>query len=206
MPGGIPASRLATISRFAFQMLRTPGTTGAFLPSSPGLARRIVRLAGVSAARHVVEIGPGTGAFTTEIVKSLGPGAEFTAIEHNPEFVRHLRNHFPGVRVLQGCAGDLRDMLSSHALPQADAVVSGLPWANFGTDLQDSILDAIHECLLPGGQFATFAYFGPHLLPRGREFKRALRQRFSQVEMSPLEVLNLPPAFVYSCSNAPLRS
>lgn len=188
-----------SLSRFFCEMVRSPQGTGAIFPSSPALARRIVRMAGVANASRVVEIGPGTGAFTSEILACLPVESRFYAVERNAAFVRHLRHRFPTAQILEGCATNLSDLLRSNNLEDAESLVSGLPWANFNPALQTQILTSIRSMMSPGAVFTTFAYFGPHWLPTGRKFRAVLHEMFSVVETSPVEIRNFPPAFVYYC-------
>lgn len=170
---------------------------GAVWPSSPALAEMIVRAARVRSAEFVLEIGPGSGAFTGPILKSLRPDARFLAIEKCPELAREVSAKYPGQRVIAGCATQLTEHLQDHGNP--DAIVSGLPWAAFDEDLQNALLREITSSLAKAGVFATFAYFGPHRLKAGRAFRRKLDQHFAEVGRTPVVLANFPPAFVYFC-------
>jgi phosphatidylethanolamine/phosphatidyl-N-methylethanolamine N-methyltransferase len=182
---------------FVREFLRSPGSVGAVWPSSPALAREIIRSAQVATADFVLEIGPGNGAFTGEILSSLRPGARFLAIEKSVELARGVAERFPAVRVVAGCATELDSHLDGHGSP--DSVVSGLPWAAFGEPLQESLLRQITAALHPDGTFATFAYFGPHRLKAGRAFREKLGKHFREIRRSPVVLANFPPAFVYFC-------
>src|SRR5438046_695234 len=70
-------------------------TTGAILPSSRFLARALASdLRGPRGPARVLEVGPGTGAVTREIVRLLGSEDRLDAVEINPQFVQHLRRRF----------------------------------------------------------------------------------------------------------------
>ncbi len=194
-----PLDKARSLSRFFCEMVRSPQGTGAIFPSSSALAKRIVEMAGVAKASRVVEIGPGTGAFTSEILASMPMTGKFFAVERNAAFVNHLRNRFPEAQILEGCATNLMELLRSNGIENAESLVSGLPWANFNPALQTQILLAIRSAMSPGAVFTTFAYFGPHLLPTGKKFRSVLHEMFSIVETSPVEMRNFPPAFVYYC-------
>lgn len=184
---------------FLGEFLRSPGTVGAVAPSSPALAREMVRQAGVDSARVLVEFGPGTGAFTREIVAHARPGSAFLAIERNPSLARLLQEELPEVRVHHDSAENLGALLREAGLSRADCILSGLPWAAFSEELQDRLLAETLDCLAPGGRFVTFAYLQGLLLPAGRRFARKIRGRFASVTRSPIVWRNLPPAFVYRC-------
>lgn len=203
MTASKPVRRSAGLRVFLRGVVSNYKDTGAIAPSSPFLARRIVDAAEVSRSNRVLEIGPGTGVFTREVLRAIQKDARFAAIEKNAGFARHLRGQFPTVDIVEGCATGLPAHLRDLNWPGTDCVVSGLPWAAMPSSLQDSLLSAIHDALEPGGVFATFAYFGPHLLPAGRQFRRRLHSFFPDVRKTPVEPRNLPPAFVYVARKAP---
>ncbi len=190
------------------EFISRPGMVGAVWPSSRALARRIVQLGRVSSAKVVVELGPGTGAFTREILGGLTSDASFLAVEKSECLARYLASSLskrPGhlsdlPKVVQGCATRLADLLAKERFCMPDVVISGLPWAGFRPMVQKKILSQISEVLAPGGVFVTFAYFGPHLLRRGRFFRRLLDTQFEFVERSATVVANIPPAFVIRAS------
>jgi len=182
---------------FLREVLRSSGSVGAIWPSSPFLAKKIVGLSGVDQAHTILELGPGDGIFTRYILKAKSSDARFLALEKNPAFAKDLQHRFPSTKIVEGCATELTTLLKNHGMHSVETIVSGLPWAIFPKDLQDTILEQVYTVLSPGGTFATFAYFGPHWLGGGRVFRRSLKNRFPSLATSPVEVLNFPPAFVY---------
>jgi phospholipid N-methyltransferase len=185
--------------RFLAQFLRHPLTTGAIAPSSRGLARAMVSDMGLPEASVVAEYGPGTGAFTGEILGQLAPGALFFAIERNETLLTAFRRRFPAVRSFHDSVANVASVLRGLGAEHVDAVICGLPWASFGNDLQENLLEATVSVLREGGRFATFAYLQGLLLPSGQAFKRRLHRHFAQVTTSRTVWRNLPPAFVYRC-------
>ncbi|MDR0931732.1 MAG: hypothetical protein LBM70_01760 [Victivallales bacterium] len=181
------------------RFLRNPVQVGALCPSSRGLCGAIVSQVGMENAEVIVELGPGTGAITREIVLRMPKNAKFIAIELDAALCGHLRQTFPGVTVCNGSAAGIGDILDCHALSSPDVVISGLPWANFSAKLQREILESVIEHIAPGGCFTTFAYLQGLLFPSGQRFRRLLDELFSEVETSPIIWKNLPPAFVYRC-------
>src|SRR5262245_49636372 len=71
-----PGMRYWTECRAFFgQFRRQYHTTGSILPSSRALGRALTKpMRQAAAPRRILEIGPGTGAVTREIVRSLRPG------------------------------------------------------------------------------------------------------------------------------------
>src|SRR5580700_7324440 len=80
--------------------------TGALAPSSPGLARKMMQAARVSKAQNLLELGPGTGAFTKEIRRTLPQGASYLGLDMNAAFIGSLRSQFPEMRFEQAAAQD----------------------------------------------------------------------------------------------------
>jgi phospholipid N-methyltransferase len=105
------------------------------------------------------------------------------------------------VAVAQGYAQDLPAILDEWGHARIDRIVSGLPWAAWGDEIQDPIFDAILATLAPDGRMVTFAYLGAHMMPAARRLKQKLQARFERVSKSPTVLANVPPAFVYICEN-----
>ncbi len=185
--------------KFLALFLHQPLATGAIAPSSRWLASKMVEGMGLENADVVVELGPGTGAFTGTIQRRLRPGALFVAVEINSQVIEGLEREFPGVRILHASAEDLPQCLAQCGQTSANCILSGLPWAGFSRDLQDRLMGAVLKSLAPGGRFATFAYPHGTLLPAGRRFRGLLDANFARVTTSPVVWRNLPPAFVYRC-------
>ena len=198
---------MASTLSFFRQFLAHPLSTGAISPSSSHLAREMVSWFDWNQTDVVVEFGPGTGAFTSEILRSKRELTRFFAIEQNPEFARLLGERFPQVTMYCDSVAHVARLCAEEGLAgdtagagAIDAIVCGLPWAAFGAALQDELLAATVELLRPGGRFATFAYLQGILLPSGMRFARKLKQAFGRVETSRVVWRNLPPAFIYRCT------
>lgn len=182
---------------FFREYLRNWKSVGAVAPSSRALARRMMEAAEVWRAAHVLELGPGTGAFTRAIADSMSRDARYLGIEMNGEFVKKLRLLFPAFRFQQAAAQEFDFEADDGDARPFDVIVSGLPWTAFPVGLQCAILDHVLPRLAPGGRFATFAYWGFHQLPSGRRFRALLHGRLHGVEITRVVWRNLPPAFVY---------
>jgi phospholipid N-methyltransferase len=77
------------------RFLRQPRTVGAVAPSSQVLAREMVRGLEIGGAARLVELGPGTGAFTGALLERLAPGGRLLAVELEPEFARQVQTRWP---------------------------------------------------------------------------------------------------------------
>ena len=186
-------------AKFFKVFLRAPALTSAIVPSSPWLAERMIENVRLDQAKVVVEIGPGTGAFTRAIQKELSPSAFFLAVEIDPLFASHLKRRFPRVHIINDSAERLDQHLRTLGHAAADCVLSGLPWAGFSGDEQHRLLGAVLRALRPGGLMTTYAYNHTAWLPGGRRFRKLLESAFSDITTTRTEWRNRPPAFVYRC-------
>ena len=66
---------------FLLQYITHPRTVGAILPSSKRLARKMVESIDFENAKCIVELGPGTGVFTENILKKRNKDTIIILIE-----------------------------------------------------------------------------------------------------------------------------
>ncbi|WP_458686476.1 class I SAM-dependent methyltransferase [Nocardia tengchongensis] len=147
----------------------------------------------------MLELGPGTGAFTAAIQRRLAGRGHHLAIEINERFAAAAASGFPAVHVIVGDTSNLREALTGKGFEHADAIVSGLPWAAFAPERQDDLLAAIVGGLAPNGVFSTFAYSSTRWMPPALRLRRRLTDHFEEVLACRTVWANMPPAFVYYC-------
>lgn len=187
-----PRAHLLLFTRF----LRNPNSVGAIAPSSRTLARHMVAGLDLSGPVHVVELGPGTGAFTRAIVERLGPGGRFLAIEVEPKFVKRVQHQWPNVECVCASAAALPVLAAERGLLPVDHVISGLPFASLPRLVTEDVLDGIERALRPGGTFTTFQYLHAYRLASAGLFRRQMAARLGPPVVRRLIFRNLPPAFV----------
>lgn len=178
------------------RFLRQPRTVGAIAPSSRVLAREMVDGLDLNAARHIVELGPGTGAFTRELVERVGSDVRLLAIELEPEFAKQVRQKWPAVDCVCGSAAELASITSARGIDSVDHIISGLPFASLPRDVTRQVLEGIERVLRPGGTFTTFQYVNAYGLPPAVAFRHDLDHRFASTSSRKLVLQNLPPAWV----------
>jgi phosphatidylethanolamine/phosphatidyl-N-methylethanolamine N-methyltransferase len=179
--------------------LRGPTSVGALGPSSAALAEAMIQDFPLASSDTVVELGPGTGAFTRRILERIGRRTTFIALELDPIFVSRLRRRFPTLSVYNDSAEQMPSYLARHGKKKVDYIISGLPWASLPLKVQDNVLKAVLDVLAPGGVFTTFGYLHARWMPNAQRFRGRLRRHFSAVETSAIVWKNFPPAFVYRC-------
>ena len=184
--------------QFLKEFVNRPQEIGAIVPSSPALAREVVRSIAWDKVQVAVEYGPGLGAITGEILTRT-EGKDFFAIELNQAYADRFRRSYPDVPLYRDSVANVVSIAAEHGVEAIDCVISGLPWAIFSDAAQDELLDAMFQVLREGGQFVTFAYMHGLALPAGRRFREKLTRRFRKLDRSPVVWRNTPPAVVYHC-------
>ncbi len=191
--------RFADIANFLIEFSKAPKKVGAVAPSSPYLSRELIFGHELQNANVVLEYGPGTGAFTQDILTNLGDQTKFIAFEVNPQMTRILRKRYPTMLVYEESVDEVPKVLADLNISKVDCIVSSLPWASFDRDTQDRILGITRSVLKDGGSFSTFAYFHGLALPSAQAFRRALSTYFSDVSISDIIWRNVPHALVNNC-------
>lgn len=186
-------------TNFARQLAHQPTTTGAIAPSSKSLAKKVIEHASLATAKTVVELGPGTGVFTEEILRSLNCNQKFFAIELNQSFVTATKNRCPDASVYHAAATTLPVWLNKNHCTHTDRVISSLPWTIIDETEQNEMMNIISNALPPGGVFVSIVYLGARYRSRGRYFINNLKNHYSSVSSTPTVWLNLPPTQIYRC-------
>ena len=190
--------------QFFKTFLANPKQVGAILPSSPQLAKQITDPIDFDTAKVVVEFGPGTGAFTKRLLERVKPDTKVIAFEINPAMADFIAKTHPEVELIRDSAENLGDHLRERGIEHIDAVVSGLPFANFPTEVRDRILDGVARALRPGGLFLGFTYYHSSVVPTTHRYRAKLKKTFASVRRIPV-LKNVPPAYVMCCEASAAR-
>jgi phosphatidylethanolamine/phosphatidyl-N-methylethanolamine N-methyltransferase len=179
---------------FFRQWLKAPLSVAAISPSSPQLARQMMTQL-PRHTRRVIELGGGTGVFTQALLDHGIARDDLLVLELNEELHQHLQRRFPGMAVVCGDAGNLREISAERGFDgddKADAIVSGLGLLAMPRQLQQTILSAAFDSIKPDGRFIQFTY-GP-ANPVMREVADALELVSHRASFT---WWNVPPATVY---------
>ena len=101
---------------FLREFIKEPGSVGAVAPSGSVLAARMLDGISLDQSSVVVELGPGTGVFTAEILTRISTRTRFLAVEKNPIFARNLQRQFTSVEIIEGNAAELSSILDRGLL------------------------------------------------------------------------------------------
>ena len=198
-----PPAAWLEAARFAARFVRSPRTVGSLAPSSRRRAQQMVApmASGPSRPVHIVELGPGTGAFTRAIIERLGPADRFLGVELDPVFADALHRRWPGVECVCASAESLSALVDERGFGPVDHIVSGLPFATLPAATTQRILDAIGHTLRRGGTFTTFHYLHSYAVPPAAAFRRRMNALMASTPATRFVAWNLPPALAVSWTN-----
>jgi phosphatidylserine decarboxylase len=184
--------------------------TGAVLPTSSfascALSRKCAQWHG---PKRVLEVGAGTGAITTEIIKHLHPDDQFVACEINPALAGYLRTRFarePAFRTVAEQSsvyeGSILDLPTDQKF---DFIISAIPFNNCPPDFVAAVFAHYQALLKPGGVLSYIEYVGGRTLKQSfaadaankRLLEILAQQRDAYEFHRDLVLRNIPPAWVH---------
>ena len=177
---------------FARNFFKNPRMLGSLIPSSRYLVSQLLRDVDWERARVIVEIGPGVGTITREILKRMRPDATLLVFEITDDFVRHLKQNFtdPRLRVFHRSGSEINEVLRELRVGTADYVLAGIPFSIMSEEARTAVLRNTHEALAPGGVMLVYQ-FSPKV--RGD-----LEKLYGRVHKM-FEPRNILPAHVFHC-------
>lgn len=180
---------------FLREWLRAPLRVGAIAPSGRRLQDLMTRDLRPEDG-PVLELGPGTGAFTRALLRAGFAQDQLALVEYSPAFAARLAADFPQARVLNMDAARLR-----HAPPfgpgGAGVAICGLPLLSLPPGKVLAILAGTFGALRPGGSLRMFTYGPGQPVPRAMLARLGLRS-----DRLAGTVRNLPPATVHALTRA----
>ena len=189
------ATRDGHVLLFARNFFRHPRMLGSIVPSSRFLIRELLSPVDWTRARVIVEYGPGVGGITAEVLRRMRPDALLIAIEMNPDFVSYLRGALTDtrLRVVEGSAESVDEILRRYGQRQADYIISGIPFSTIPAPARERILRKTRAVLAPGGAFLVYQFTTRVLADLKRIFGYVGRK---------FEPLNVLPAHLFFCQPA----
>lgn len=155
-------ARLKELGTFLQALWVNPRSIGAFVPSSSFLAKEMARHVILTSSDKaieniIVELGPGTGVVTAELLKRAQSPSQVVTIEFSHHFAVGLRKRFPDITLIEGNATDLYELLKPYH-GRVAYIVSSLPLRTLPLDTSLAILEQIEKVLMPGGHYIQFTY------------------------------------------------
>lgn len=177
---------------FFSEFLKQGKNIGSVTPSSKYLVKKMVEPIDFKNVKCIVELGPGTGIITHELLRNMPQDSILLAFEINKEFCDTLNEiGDERLKVISDSAEKLEDYLNQYNIASVDYVVSSLPFAMIPNPVVDNILEVVKKVLVDNGAFIQYQY-------SLNAFKR-LKNMFKKVELN-FTPMNIPPAFVFTCT------
>jgi len=176
------------------EFLRNPSAVGSAFPASQRMVDTVLAPLKWQRLGVILEFGPGTGAFTREMLARMGPKSTLITIEPGARFVEYLRAsiHDRRLRVIQGSATHAPQILEEEGLSAADCIISGLPFSTLKPAQAKTIVEGSASILTRHGVFAAYQM--------RTSIRPLLRQHFFSVRTDH-EWWNMPPCHIYWASN-----
>lgn len=172
---------------FLFNFLKNPVRNASVVPSSKIASGAMMEGIDWNKVNTIVELGPGNGTFTREILARCKPNAKVVLFELESSYVELLRKKFGNrVQVIHASAHLFEDILQEMKLPKADLIISGLPF--LGKNLNQLIFDSIQHQTDKGAIFRFFTYMPPimKMVYKGINLRKVA-----------FVMKNIPPMWVY---------
>jgi phospholipid N-methyltransferase len=167
-------------------------TSGTITPSSRFLAKKMLSGIDFSKAKVLVELGPGNGAITKKILEKLHKDAVLICFEINDVFYQQLKSlDHPQLIILKESAEKVIDELQKLGYNKSCHIISSLPLTIIPDEVSDRILENSFSLLDTNGTFIQYQYSLSYFKKLKKVFKQSISLNF--------EILNIPPAFIYTC-------
>lgn len=185
-------SKIIEKIEFIYQFLNKPKTVGAITPSSKYLTKKILSFVDFKKEGLVLlEYGPGTGPFTSEIIKYLKPTDQLIVIELNPKFAADLKEKFKdykNVKIHEESVANTKKILDKEGIKQVDYIISGIPFSSLPKDVTQDILINTKSIMSNTTLFLTFQY---------SKFKKESFEKYFEIIDVKFVFRNIPSAFVF---------
>jgi len=194
--GPISVISMTDVFPFLSALFADPRRVGAVIPSGAALANAITQEISLGSA-PVIELGPGTGAFTQKLLERGIPESRLALIEHGSDFARLLQARYPHAQVFQMDATRLKDVRLFDD-EKAGAVVSGIPLLSLSSREVMAILKSAFHHLRADGAFYQFTY--GLRCPVSKAILDRLGLKASRIGRV---IVNVPPAGIYRITRNP---
>ncbi len=135
----------------------------------------------------IIELGPGTGCFTKEIIKKAKPETKIILIEIEEGYVKSLNEKFKNKVIIEHTgAQNLEQVMVKHNIKKTDLIISGLPF--LPDEHKEKMYMVIREQCEKGAKFRFFTYMPPVMKKVYKDF---------DLNKVAFEIRNIPPLWVY---------
>ena len=172
-----------------------PDIVGAIAPTSRVMAGKIADVIRPDVKLPILELGPGSGAITKQILARGIEPENLISVEYTKSFIPGLRERYPSVDFIHADAFNISEIAKARGIKQFDTIISSLPLLNFSLIQRLRLVKMMLKLLTPGRPMVQFSYgpFSP--LP--------IKSKQYEVEFLDTVLYNLPPARIWAYSHSP---
>jgi phospholipid N-methyltransferase len=161
-------------------------------PTSSFAVNRAFKNIDLNGYKVIVEYGPGEGAFTRRILKTMSSDTTLIAIETNTTMVDALKTiRDKRLIVVNDSAENIKSILHEHGFENADCVVSGIPFTFLKKPQRELIVSRTRDALKDNGVFIVYqnSFYAV----------KYLKKEFNTIGKD-FEPRNIPPLFIMRCT------
>jgi len=172
---------------FLKNFIRNPLRNASVIPSSKKASKAVLSELDWNKIQTIVELGPGNGTFTKEILSQCKPGTLVILIELEESYIALLEKKFGNkIQVVHDSAHRIHAVLESFGLTKTDLIVSSLPF--LPNPIREQVNNAILWETSQGAAFRFFTYMPPIM----KLFYKGMPLRKIRFVLE-----NIPPMWIY---------
>lgn len=161
-------------------------TTGSCFPTSRWAAEALTNpIREKRTPKKILELGPGTGSVTTQILSDLIPGDEVTICEINERFMNTLKSKLASNTEFQKHSQNIEFFLGPmQELPETkkyDLIVCALPFLNFNLEMVREIFEKLKRLSSENSVMTYYEYVGIRSL-RKNVGPKPSKHRFQEID------------------------
>jgi len=171
------------------ELIKNFKTAGAVTHSSSRLVKRIIDNIDFENTKYLIELGPGNGSITVELLNHMKNDANLWAFEINKAFCELLESIGDRrMKVINESAEYLTKFINPQMVPGKKYIVSSIPFGILPEAQCDRIMEEIDSISDKDTVFIQYSYS----FTQYRRFRKYFPKLKTQFEL-----INIPPAFVF---------
>ena len=179
--------------QFIKESLKSIKEVGAVLPSSKFVVSKMIESINFKRDNLILELGPGTGVITNQILKKMTIHSRLICFETNESFQKELKQKFDGkITLINDSAENMKLHLNKLKITKVDYIICSIPLVTLPKKQTNNILLTSSEILGKNKKFVQ--------LQHSKMMDKRLKKYFNQIDIK-FTPKNYIPAFIYTCYN-----
>jgi len=179
--------------QFLVEGIKNIQNIGSVAPSGPAMCKMMSSFVDPNHHGTIIEMGAGDGVITRHILKKMPKDGVLLAFEINPTLYNTLLK-IDDTRLIPICDDilNIEHYLTERNITKVDMVISAIPFLVLPDHFMESVLTLCKNILTSEGIFVQMHYSN-HTQKKYKRFFKNVKSYFVP--------LNIPPGYVYLCSN-----